>query len=97
MANLSKMMEQVRIYDPENDAAAVVYIDFGFSYAAVSCKSGFSIITKQSDFDEKSVWPYDVTEQLGYTDDESEVEVFHDPLDSFVQWLSDPRDRIELW
>lgn len=92
-AVFERALLHLKALSPNRDALGMIYVDYGYSYAAIDGKNGLTFVTRQSGFSEKDYWEYDITEQLGYSD---EADQQFEPLELFMQWLDDPKDSLEL-
>ena len=84
----------------ENESAvySMIYVDYGFCFAAVETRQGISLVTRQNNYNEDIIWPYDVSEQIEGTvnDEEEKSASATEQLDTFLQWLRHPGDRLDM-
>lgn len=97
MTVFQKALLSLQALTPKTASRGIIYVDYGYSYAAVKGKNGLTLVSRQSAFNEVEYWKYDVSEQLGYSEENSDEDSPLDPLDLFVQWIDDPRDKLELF
>ena len=97
MTVFQKALLSLQSLTPKTASHGIIYVDYGYSYAAVEGKNGLTLVSRQSAFNEVEYWKYDVSEQLGYSEENSDEDSPLDPLDLFVQWIDDPRDKLELF
>lgn len=99
---LEKASNAIHLFHTNDDSSSssygMIYVDYGFCFAAVETKQGISLVTKQNNYSEDIYWPYDVSEQIeGTRNDEEDITASAtEQLDTFIQWLRHPGDRLDM-